>query len=163
MLQELLERARAGQGCDRFCIVVDHVGKRPAWTQNPSQVTAYVFAFYDLSAKESVVLLVDGGTGASITNSCGEILPFVFRHHLARRGIRWRNVRWIYRDTMSFWDEIVANSWDGGNVCSTDFRPLGGRQLEDALAAVRIAGLRIDAHDFSHIKNAIGWAGQPAA
>ncbi len=144
-----------GAGCDRFLVLVDHVGSLPRYVPSGQAGTAYVSASYNLGAGTAAVIMVDGNEGASITNCAGALLPFIHRLHLGRRGVPWRNVTWVYRDSMGFWDEILMFAWDGGNQAQIGFRPLGDRSAHSVLARVAEAGFVLDGHDLAHLRNAI--------
>jgi len=143
---------RVGQGHDRFRLSIDHLGAQIRYTADLSRISAHVFAHYNLVTGKAVVLMVDGDYGASLTNGADEIIPFIQRQHVGRRGIKWQDVRWIYRDSTGSWDEIVVSSYDGGNTASIFFAPLGERTERAALEATAAAGIILDGHDRAHIR-----------
>ncbi len=147
---------KPGQGVDRFKIVVSHVGRVPIYAVTGDVFTAAVFVYHDFNTGKAVVLMVDGNHGASITNSAAEIIAFVQRLHIGRRGIRWRNVRWLYRDSSGYqWDEIVVTEWDGTNAAQVGFKPLANRTLDAALAVAEEAGFLLDAHERAHLQRTV--------
>lgn len=146
---------RVGQGADRFRLTIDHLGAPIRYTVDLKQISAHVFAHYNLTTGKAVVLMVDGNYGASITNAAAEIVPFIQRQHVGRRGIKWKDVRWIYRDTLGSWDEILVNAYEGGNTASIAFSPLGDRTPRAALEAVAVQGIVLDGHDRQHLQNSI--------
>lgn len=133
-------------GCDRFTIVVDHVGQTPRYGAD-DLATAEVRVFFDHPARTAVVLMIDMAYGASVTNAAEQIVAFIQHHHLDPRGIVARNERWIYRDNMGSWDEIVVSEHSGGRPSTTAFRTLGDRTLDQAIAAVVDAGLVFTSED----------------
>ena len=143
---------RVGQGHDRFRLTIDHLGAPIRYTADIKQISAHVFAHYNLTTGKAVVLMVNGGYGASLTNGADEIIPFIQRQHVGRRGIKWKDVRWIYRDSMGAWDEIVVSSYEGGNTASIFFAPVGNRTERAALEATAAAGIILDGHDRAHIR-----------
>ena len=143
---------RVGQGHDRFRLTIDHLGAPIRYSADITQISAHVFAHYNLTTGKAVVLMVNGGYGASLTNGADEIIPFIQRQHVGRRGIKWKDVRWIYRDSMGAWDEIVVSSYEGGNTASIFFAPVGNRTERAALEATAAAGIILDGHDRAHIR-----------
>ena len=116
---------RVGQGADRFRLAIDHAGADIRYVPDGKQVTAHVFAHYNLKSGRAVVLMVSGPFGASVTNTADRIIPFIQRQHIGRRGIRWKDVTWVYRDTDKAWDRIIVTDFDGGKYASVGFAPLG--------------------------------------
>lgn len=143
---------RVGQGHDRFRLTIDHLGAPIRYSADITQISAHVFAHYNLTTGKAGVLMVNGGYGASLTNGADEIIPFIQRQHVGRRGIKWKDVRWIYRDSMGAWDEIVVSSYEGGNTASIFFAPVGNRTERAALEATAAAGIILDGHDRAHIR-----------
>lgn len=143
---------RVGQGHDRFRLTVDRLGADVRYAIDLRQISAHVFAYYNLATGKAVVLMVDGSYGASLTNAADEIIPFIQREHVGRRGIKWKDVRWIYCDSTGAWDEIVVSSYEGGNTASIFFAPLGDRTERAALEATAATGIILDGHDRSHIR-----------
>lgn len=143
---------RVGQGHDRFRLSIDHLGAQIRYTTDPKQISAHVFAHYNATTGKAVVLMVDGGYGASLTNGADEIIPFIQRQHVGRRGIKWKDVRWIFCDSLGAWDEIVVSSYEGGNTASIFFAPVGNRTEGAALEATAAAGIILDGHDRAHIR-----------
>lgn len=146
---------RVGQGADRFRLAIDHAGADIRYVPDGKQVSAHVFAHYNLKSGRAVVLMVSGHYGASVTNTVDRIIPFVQRQHIGRRGIRWKDVTWVYRDTDKAWDRIVVTDFEGGKYASVGFAPLGERAERDALEAVAEAGIVLDAHDRAHIRRVL--------
>ena len=146
---------RVGQGVDRFRLAIDHAGADIRYVPDGKQVSAHVFAHYNLKSGRAVVLMVSGHYGASVTNTADRIIPFVQRQHIGRRGIRWKDVTWVYRDTDKAWDRIVVTDFEGGKYASVGFAPLGERAERDALEAVAEAGIVLDAHDRAHIRRVL--------
>ncbi len=152
----LMATVRKGQGCARFSILVEYAGRLPAYvTDTRAPATARVFVFYDLAACRAAVLMIDGNHLASITNAASEILPFIHRDQLARRGVRWKDTVWCYRDTTGAWDQLFVDSWRGGTSAAISFRPLGERGMDDAIALLAKHGFQVDSHDIQHIRLAI--------
>lgn len=141
-----------GQGCDQAMLAVEHVGRRPAYAATAERTTAFMSAHYDMRTGLAVVLLVDCGYGASVTNSACELLPFIQAHHIGRRGIPWENVKWLYRDSMGAWDEIVPLGEWNPRAVAVDFRPLGERTLGDVLAQVAARGMPLAEADVAAIR-----------
>lgn len=146
---------RVGQGADRFRLAIDHAGADIRYVPDGKQVSAHVFVHYNLKSGRAVVLMVSGHYGASVTNTVDRIIPFVQRQHIGRRGIRWKDVTWVYRDTDKAWDRIVVMDFEGGKYASVGFAPLGERAERDALEAVAEAGIVLDAHDRAHIRRVL--------
>ncbi len=146
---------RVGQGADRFRLAIDHAGADIRYVPDGKQVTAHVFAHYNLKSGRAVVLMVSGPFGASVTNTADRIIPFIQRQHIGRRGIRWKDVTWVYRDTDKAWDRIIVTDFDGGKYASVGFEPLGERAERDALEAVAEAGIVLDGHDRAHIRRVL--------
>lgn len=145
-----------GQGADRFRLEVPSVTRHPGYAQCHNLFSAAVIAKYDLNSGQAIVLMINGNCGASITNSADQLIPFIHRLHLGRRGIKWKDVRWLYRDSEGCWDEIVVTDWDGGNHAEISFRPLGNRSWDAVTAAALEAGfLMDDTHDNAHVMVAI--------
>lgn len=144
----------SGQGCQQVMLVVEGAGKAPAYATSRDHVSAFVSIHCDLNTGLAVVLLVDMDHGASVTNSASELLPFIQKYHIGCRGIRWRNVKWIYRDSMGAWDEIVpaCQEWDHKTV-AVEFRPLGKRTFGDAVAEIVTRGMPLVDGDIEAIKN----------
>lgn len=146
---------RVGQGADRFRLAIDHAGADIRYVPDGKQVTAHVFAHYNLKSGRAVVLMVSGPFGASVTNTADRIIPFIQRQHIGRRGIRWKDVTWVYRDTDKAWDRIIVTDFDGGKYASVGFAPLGERAERDALEVVAEAGIVLDGHDRAHIRRVL--------
>lgn len=146
---------RVGQGADRFRLAIDHAGGTIRYVPDGNQVSAHVFAHYNLNTGRAVVLMIAGSFGTSITNAADRIIPFIQRQHIGRRGIRWKDVTWIYRDTMMAWDQILVTGFDGGNHAAVGFAPLGKRTDQDAMAALTANGIVLDGHDLAHIQRAL--------
>ena len=140
---------------DLIKLQVDQVGHTPRYAVRHDVFTAAAFVSYNLETGKAFVLMVDGNVGASITNAADTILPFIHRQHLGRRGFRWKDVRWIYRDTTGCWDEIKILAWEGGNTATVGFQSLSDRSEAAALAAAEELGFAFDAHDRAHLRNAI--------
>lgn len=150
------------QGQDRIKLVVDNMSRPPVYAiSGPGGV--FVFIWYDTATKRGVVLMVDGNHGASITNAADKLIPFIHRDYFGRRGIHWGDVRWLYRDSMGAWDEILVTSYHGENLAGVAFRPLADRTLDSAFAVLVEQGFLVDAHDRAHISNAINRAEQQRA
>ena len=147
------------QGTARFKLEMPHVGSSPSYAVQHNKFTAAVSVLYDMNTGKGLVLMVDGDHGASVTNSAGKLIPFIHRLHLGCRGIQWRNVRWLYRDSEGNWDEIVVATWDGSNEANIGFRTLGDRTIEAALATASKCGFPLDAHERAHLQRAIKHAG----
>lgn len=81
------------------------------------------------AAPRAVVALIDLGRGASITNAATEICDATCERYLSGiAGLRLENVRWLYRDSIGRWDEIVPEPRLGVGflaVGSVDFRQGG--------------------------------------
>lgn len=146
---------RVGQGADRFRLAIDHAGADIRYVPDGKQVSAHVFVHYNLKSGRAVVLMVSGHYGASVTNTVDRIIPFVQRQHIGRRGIRWKDVTWVYRDTDKAWDRIVVTDFEGGKYASVGFAPLGERAERDALEVVAEAGIVLDGHDRAHIRRVL--------
>lgn len=146
---------RVGLGHDRFRLLVPHVGAPVTYAQDHRKASAHVFAHYNLNTGQSLVLIVDGNHGASVTNYAGELIAFIQREHVGRRGIKWRNTRWVYRDSSGAWDEIVVTAFGGGTQADVGFAPLGDRSSDAVQAAAAAIGIRFDSHDWAHIRLAI--------
>lgn len=146
---------RVGQGADRFRLAIDHAGGSIRYVPDGNQVSAHVFAHYNLNTGRAVVLMIAGTFGASITNAADRIIPFIQRQHIGRRGIRWKDVMWIYLDTMKAWDQILVTDFDGGTHAAIGFAPLGNRTELDAMTAMSTAGIVLDSHDLAHIRRVL--------
>lgn len=89
-------------------------------------------------APSGVVVLCDFDHGASLTNAAESVCRYVFDTYLdAFEGMDWDLVRWIYRDTMGAWGEIVARRAILHSAVSIGFRP--GQGLAWARNIVRWA------------------------
>ena len=110
---------------------------------------------YDLQAGKAVVILINGNIGPTITNAADQIIPFIQRHHIGRRGIQWKNVRWLYRDSDGDWDELVVNAWDGTNAATVGFKVLGDRSMEAVFEAAQASGFKLNTEDRSYLWGAI--------
>lgn len=143
------------QGIDRVKIDLAHVGAKPRYSLTHDRFTAAVFVHYDWTSGNAVVIMVNGNIGPTITNAADQIIPFIQRQHIGRRGIRWKNVRWLYRDSDGNWDEIVVNDWDGTNAATVGFKVLGDRSIDAVINALRECGFQFNAHERTHLHNAI--------
>ena len=107
--ESLLLAVPLRQSFSRFSLVIDHVGLPPRLAL-PEAATASVLAWSDTDTGKAVALIVDRDTaGPSVTNCAGEIIAFIQRNTFGPLNIKWREVRWIYLDTMGKWDELVRS------------------------------------------------------
>ena len=143
------------QGSERIKIDLDHIGAKINYSITYDRFTAAAFIYYDMCAGNAVVIMVNGNLGPTITNAADQIIPFIHRQHLGRRGIPWKNVRFLYLDSEGHWDEIVVTSWAGAARAGIGFKALGDRTIEAMLAAARDSGFELDAHERAHLRNAI--------
>ena len=138
---------------DRVHLIATYADVRYATPDAPVTVSAMVC--YRDDSDQPLVVMVDGNHGTSITNAADRILPFIHRHHLGRRGFKWKDVRWLYRDTQASWDEIRMLDWDGTNVATVGFQPCGDRTLSAVLTSAEAFGFAFDSHLRAHLRNAI--------
>ncbi len=150
-----------GQGVERIKVDLAHVGAKPDYSAVQHHFTAAVFVYYDLNTGKAVVLMVNGNIGPTVTNAADQIIPFIHRQHLGRRGIKWANVRWLYRDSDGDWDEIVVTEWHGTNTATVGYKVLGDRSIEAMFDTVRECGFELDSHNRAHLHNAIRHAETP--
>lgn len=149
------------QGIDRVKIDLAHVGAKPSYSLAHDRFTAAVFVHYDWTSGNAVVIMVNGNIGPTITNAADQIIPFIHRQHIGRRGIKWANVRWLYRDSDGDWDEIVVTEWHGTNAATVGFKVLGDRSIDAMFNAARESGFQFNAHERAHLHNAIQHAETP--
>ena len=131
--ESLLLSVPLRQSFERLSLVIDHIGLPPRLAP-PEAATASVLAWSDADTGKAIALIVDhDAVGPSVTNCAGEIVAFVQRHTFGPHDIKWREVRWVYLDTMGKWDELVPLSYEGGNSAVVGFKPLAKRDMASFL------------------------------
>lgn len=70
----------------------------------------------------ALVVAVDLGQGASLTNCAREFCDYISRNVLSAFAVEPERVRWIYRDTCGRWDEMLPR----GDMDRVDFRAGSG-------------------------------------
>lgn len=117
----------------RFSGLAPSVGHAVRWIrQNDERASFDGIAVIDTDRAEprAVVALIDIGCGASITNAAAQICDAICERFLSGiAGLSLANVRWIYRDSIGRWDEIVPKPRLGIGflaVGGVDFRAGGG-------------------------------------
>ena len=143
----------AGYDMDRTKIVVPYIGATPHYATT-EDFSAAAFIFINKETHKAAVVLVDGNHGATITNAADELIPFLQRQHIGRRGIRWSDVSYLYRDSYGAWDQIVLRSFDGSRYADIAFRTLGDRSMAAAFRTLKEWGFALDTHAKKHITNA---------
>lgn len=82
--------------------------------------------------------------GASITNGAEAITGMIYETYLKGFKLDWEHIRWIYRDSMGQWDEIVADCGPLARDVTVDFRSLSGaRTLDEALTCMSRAAAKV--------------------
>jgi hypothetical protein len=111
---------------------------------SPSEAHNIEAAFYvcrhAMTREQPAVLVVLRDTSSpacplTITNGAELICQAIYENYLKSFKLDWEHIRWIYRDSLGQWDEIVADCGPLAPVATVDFRPLGGaKSLDEALA-----------------------------
>ncbi len=119
----------------------------PSETHN-IEVALYVCR-HAMSREQPPVLVVLRDTSSpacplTITNGAEVIAEAIYENYLKSFKLDWEHLRWIYRDSLGQWDEIVADRGPLARYVTVDFRPLGGaKSLEEALAHMSNAAVKV--------------------
>ncbi len=133
----------------QFALVVNRLYEPPRYATGPEETARCLVARRD---DRACVVMVDASrSGISITNAAAQLVAFIQRLHLGRKGIDWRSVRWVYRDSEGSWDEIRIAAWNGEPNPDVDFHPVGNRTEADAIRFLADRGFVIDAAEWGRL------------
>lgn len=122
-----------------------------------SEADATCEALFWSNDRHAVVLFVDTGRGASVTNAIDLLIPFVLKLYLTKQRVPWRNVRFFARDSMGAVDEVVIDTYDGHWDCEANWIPMpsGMRTIEGFRKTAATQGVALNAEHDEAIQQAI--------
>ena len=138
-----------------FPLVVSRAGAVPRHGSLAGQYTAQVAILHG-SEGRMVVVMTDGNYGVSVTNAAEELVGFLYNLHIQPIGVALEDIRWIYRDSDGYWDEIIPALLHGNKVFAVKYRPLGSRTQADAWAAIAAEGVSLSDDEEALINRSLG-------
>ena len=138
-----------------FPLVVSRAGAAPRHGTLAGQYTAQVAILHG-GAGRMVVAMTDGNYGVSVTNAAEELVGFLYNLHIQPIGVALEDIRWIYRDSDGYWDEIIPALVHGNKVFAVKYRPLGSRAQADAWAVIAAEGVSLSDDEEALINRSLG-------
>lgn len=133
----------------QFALVVNRFYEPPRYAAGQEETARCLVAMRDDRA--CVVMVDTSRSGISITNAASQIVAFIQRLHIGCKGVDWKSVIWVYRDSEGSWDEIRIVAWNGEPDPDVDFHPVGNRTEADAIRFLADRGFFIDAPEWGQL------------
>jgi len=113
------------QAIQRLLISMPKMMHRPQFVQCEIESNCDVLIWTEET--RLLVLFIDIGGGAPVTNAIEWLIPLVIEQHLQSKQIPWNNVSFYVRDSMGAFDKVVIDAYDGCGYCEANWLPMPAR------------------------------------